>query len=83
MTNLLLLSSFILGAMYLLGSGGDPVPEITWSTFYREMLTKGEVFTFIFNVGSKGSLLHLLFMTKHTRNYAYKYKKSCIYNHRC
>ena len=43
MTNMLLLSSFIVGAIYLLGSNGDPVPEITWNTFYREILTKGEV----------------------------------------
>lgn len=57
MTNLLLLSSFILGAIYLLGSGGDPVPEITWSTFYREMLTKGEVERL--DVGPSGDIIYV------------------------
>jgi hypothetical protein len=41
--NIFLLMGFILGALYLLGSNGDPVPEITWNTFYREMLMTGEV----------------------------------------
>ncbi|XP_028392662.1 paraplegin-like [Dendronephthya gigantea] len=41
--NTFLLLSFILGALYLLGSNGDPVPEITWNTFHREMLMTGEV----------------------------------------
>ena len=41
--NVFLLLGFIVGALYLLGSNGDPVPEITWNTFLREMLTTGEV----------------------------------------
>lgn len=57
MTNLLLLSCFILGAIYLLGPDGDPIPEITWNTFYREMLTKGEVERL--DVGPTGDLIYV------------------------
>jgi hypothetical protein len=53
-TNIFLLLSFILGALYLLGSNGDPVPEITWNTFYREMLTTGEVGSPFFINKTKG-----------------------------
>lgn len=57
MTNMLLLSSFIVGAIYLLGSNGDPVPEITWNTFYREILTKGEVERL--DVGPTGDIIYI------------------------
>lgn len=33
----------VLAAFYLLTAGTDPTPETTWTTFYREMLTTGEV----------------------------------------
>ena len=33
----------ILGMFYFLTAGSDPTPETTWSTFYREMLSAGEV----------------------------------------
>lgn len=33
----------ILGMFYFLTAGSDPTPETTWSTFYREMLSTGEV----------------------------------------
>lgn len=33
----------ILGMFYFLTAGSDPTPETTWSMFYREMLSTGEV----------------------------------------
>ena len=33
----------ILGMFYFLTAGSDPTPETTWSAFYREMLSTGEV----------------------------------------
>lgn len=33
----------MLAVFYFLTAGSDPTPETTWSTFYREMLSTGEV----------------------------------------
>jgi len=33
----------MLALFYFLAAGSDPTPETTWSTFYREMLSTGEV----------------------------------------
>ena len=33
----------MLAVFYLLAAGSDPTPETTWTTFYREMLSTGEV----------------------------------------
>ncbi len=33
----------IIGAVYLFTSSIDPVPETSWSSFQREMLSTGEV----------------------------------------
>ena len=33
----------MLAWFYFLAAGSDPTPETTWSTFYREMLSTGEV----------------------------------------
>ncbi|CAB4020625.1 paraplegin isoform X3 [Paramuricea clavata] len=55
--NIFLLLSFILGGLYLLGSNGDPVPEITWNTFYREMLTTGEIEKL--DIGHTGDIVYV------------------------
>ena len=34
----------MLAVFYFLTAGSDPTPETTWSTFYREMLSTGEVY---------------------------------------
>lgn len=33
----------MLALFYFLTAGSDPTPETTWSNFYREMLSTGEV----------------------------------------
>ncbi|XP_062511013.1 paraplegin-like [Corticium candelabrum] len=44
-----LLAYILLAAIFLLYSTGDPVPQVSWSVFRREMLQRGEVAKLVVN----------------------------------
>jgi len=50
----------MLALFYFLAAGSDPTPETTWSTFYREMLSTGEV---LVHSGQNAFLVNSIYVT--------------------